>query len=57
MPEELNQPAPSFTCLNQDEETVSLSQYHDKQNLALYFYPKDDTPGCAQAMLDYVQAP
>ncbi|MGY6561663.1 MAG: thioredoxin-dependent thiol peroxidase [Luteibaculaceae bacterium] len=37
--------APDFNGINQDEKTVSLSQYAGKK-LVLYFYPKDDTPGC-----------
>ena len=37
--------APSFTATNQNGETVSLSDYKGK-NVILYFYPKDDTPGC-----------
>ncbi len=43
---EKNQPAPDFTAVNQDDENVSLSQFKGKQNVVLYFYPKDDTPGC-----------
>ena len=43
---EKNQPAPDFTSVNQDNEGVSLSQFKGKQNVVLYFYPKDDTPGC-----------
>lgn len=43
---EKNQPAPDFTAVNQDNESVSLSQFNGKQNVVLYFYPKDDTPGC-----------
>jgi len=43
---EKNQPAPDFTAINQDDESVSLSQFNGKQNVVLYFYPKDDTPGC-----------
>ena len=43
---EKNQPAPDFTTVNQDDESVSLSQFKGKQNVVLYFYPKDDTPGC-----------
>ncbi len=43
---EQNQPAPDFTALNQDGENISLSQYRGKKNVVLYFYPKDDTPGC-----------
>ncbi len=37
--------APAFTATNQNGETVSLSDYKGK-NVILYFYPKDDTPGC-----------
>ena len=41
--------APNFTGKDQDGNTVSLSQYKGKK-VVLYFYPKDDTPGCtAQA--------
>ena len=43
---EKNQPAPDFTSVNQDDKSVSLSQFKGKQNVVLYFYPKDDTPGC-----------
>lgn len=43
---EINQTAPDFTTTNQDNKTVSLSQFKGKQHVVLYFYPKDDTPGC-----------
>lgn len=43
---EKNQPAPDFSSPNQDDETISLSQFKGKQTVVLYFYPKDDTPGC-----------
>ncbi|HEX8330575.1 MAG TPA: thioredoxin-dependent thiol peroxidase [Hymenobacter sp.] len=46
---EPGQPAPDFTAQDQDGNTVSLSALRG-QKVALYFYPKDDTPGCtAQA--------
>jgi len=38
--------APAFTLLDQDGEKVSLKQFRDKKNVALYFYPKAMTPGC-----------
>jgi len=38
--------APFFRSLNQDNKLVSLSDYAGKKNVILYFYPKDDTPGC-----------
>lgn len=37
--------APEFTGVNQNGDAVSLSRYAGKK-LVLYFYPKDDTPGC-----------
>lgn len=39
------QKAPSFSAPNQDEKIVSLADFKGKK-LVLYFYPKDDTPGC-----------
>ena len=43
---EKNQKAPEFSALNQDNHTVNLSDFIDKQHVVLYFYPKDDTSGC-----------
>lgn len=37
--------APDFTLTNQHQETLSLSDYRG-QWVVLYFYPKNDTPGC-----------
>ena len=37
--------APNFTEKNQNGEEISLSQYKGKK-VILYFYPKDNTPGC-----------
>lgn len=37
--------APVFTGVDQDGQPVSLNDYAGKK-LVLYFYPKDDTPGC-----------
>jgi peroxiredoxin Q/BCP len=38
-------PAPDFALEASDGGTVSLSDYRG-QTVVLYFYPKDDTPGC-----------
>ncbi|MFT6288677.1 MAG: peroxiredoxin Q/BCP [Halieaceae bacterium] len=38
--------APAFTLLDQGGEKVSLKQFRDEKNVALYFYPKAMTPGC-----------
>ena len=43
---EQNQTAPDFTSINQDGEKISLAQFNGSKNVVLYFYPKDDTPGC-----------
>lgn len=40
-------PAPDFT-LPTDEGSVTLSDYKGKSNVVIYFYPKDDTPGCTK---------
>jgi len=37
--------APGFAAKDQNGKTVSLSDFKGK-NVILYFYPKDDTPGC-----------
>lgn len=44
---ELHQKAPDFEAKNQQGEIVNLAQYKGKK-LVLYFYPKDDTPGCTK---------
>lgn len=37
--------APDFEAPNQDGESIKLSDYRGKK-VVLYFYPKDNTPGC-----------
>jgi len=43
---EKNQAAPAFSTLNQKNEMINLSDFKGNKNVVLYFYPKDDTPGC-----------
>ncbi|PPT07334.1 Alkyl hydroperoxide reductase subunit C-like protein [Geitlerinema sp. FC II] len=38
--------APDFTLPSQSGKSVSLSDFRGKKAVVLYFYPKDDTPGC-----------
>jgi len=38
--------APDFTLPSLTGEPVSLKSFIGKKNIVLYFYPKDDTPGC-----------
>ena len=43
----LNEKAPDFELFNEEGCTVALSDFHGMWVL-LYFYPKDDTPGCTK---------
>jgi peroxiredoxin len=45
--------APLFSSLNQEEQMLSLAEYLGKKNVVLYFYPKDDTPGCTIEANDF----
>ena len=45
--------APDFTALDQDGKKVKLSSFRGKKNIALYFYPKDMTPGCTTQACDF----
>jgi len=42
----INQSAPAFSTPDQNNETISLSDFAGSKNVVLYFYPKDDTSGC-----------
>jgi peroxiredoxin Q/BCP len=44
--------APEFTANDQNGKTVSLADYKGK-TVVLYFYPKDDTPGCTAEACDF----
>ena len=51
---EVGTKAPDFTLLNQNGEEMSLSQYRG-QKVILYFYPKDNTPGCTKQACGFAQ--
>ena len=40
--------APDFTLPSQSGETVSLRDFFGQKPVVLFFYPKDDTPGCTK---------
>ncbi len=46
------QAAPAFSTLSDSGDTVGLDQFKGQQ-VVLYFYPKDDTPGCTQESKDF----
>ena len=47
--------APSFSLPANGDRTVSLSDYA-KRKLVIYFYPKDNTPGCTTEAIDFTAA-
>ena len=47
--------APDFTSKDQDGKTIKLSDFKGKR-LVLYFYPKDDTPGCTKEACSFRDA-
>lgn len=42
----IGKPAPDFTLPSSSGEMVSLKSFKNRKSVVLYFYPKDDTPGC-----------
>jgi peroxiredoxin Q/BCP len=57
MPKE-GEKAPDFKLPASNGKDVSLKDFKNKQNVVLYFYPKDDTPGCtmeACAFRDHIK--
>jgi thioredoxin-dependent peroxiredoxin len=49
------QQAPLFSSKNQLNQLVNLSDFAGKKNVVLYFYPKDDTPGCTIEANDFTR--
>ncbi len=49
---EIGTKAPIFEALSDENEKISLAELQGK-NVVLYFYPKDDTPGCTIEAQDF----
>ncbi len=49
---QIGQLAPDFTTTDQNSQTVSLQDFRARW-LVLYFYPKDNTPGCTTEAQDF----
>src|SRR5579862_4787029 len=49
---DINDKAPEFTLLDQDENKVSLKDFRGK-TVVLYFYPRADTPGCTKESCEF----
>ncbi len=52
---EVGMKAPEFTLLDKNGNSVSLSDYLGKK-VVLYFYPKDNTPGCTRQACAFAQS-
>ncbi|GGC02562.1 peroxiredoxin [Marinobacterium zhoushanense] len=48
---EAGQPAPDFNAKDQNGDPISLGQFRGKK-VVLYFYPRDNTPGCTAQACD-----
>jgi peroxiredoxin Q/BCP len=61
LPETLNssatlqpgQPAPGFDLPDADMNMVSLDSFRNRRHVVLYFYSKDDTPGCTTEAIEF----
>ena len=52
---EIGMKAPEFTLTDKDGKSVSLSDFLGKK-VVLYFYPKDNTPGCTRQACAFASA-
>lgn len=49
---EINSIVPNFSLIGSDKKEHSLSEYKGKK-IVLYFYPRDNTPGCSTEACDF----
>jgi len=49
----IGKPAPDFSLPSTTGENISLRQFKGKKTVVLYFYPKDETPGCTREACDF----
>ncbi|MGP4843367.1 peroxiredoxin [Marinobacter sp. 1Y8] len=49
----LDKPVPEFSLPATGDQNISLSDFKGKQNVVIYFYPKDSTPGCTTEGQDF----
>ena len=47
----IGDPAPAIEAVDQEGKQITLEEYRGKK-LVLYFYPKDNTPGCTAESCD-----
>jgi len=49
----VGQIAPAISSPNQNNQIINLSDFKGEKNIVLYFYPKNDTPGCTIEANDF----
>jgi peroxiredoxin Q/BCP len=49
----IGKPAPDFSLPSTTGENVTLKQFKGKKTVILYFYSKDETPGCTREACDF----
>ena len=49
----VGQAAPEFALPDADMQMVSLAEFRNRNHVILYFYPKDDSPGCTREAIDF----
>jgi len=47
--------APDFELPTAEMDMIRLSDFKGRHNLVIYFYPKDDTPGCTLEAMDFTE--
>ena len=47
------EPAPDFDLPDADMNMVSLASFRNSRHVVLYFYPKDDNPGCTLEAIEF----
>ena len=49
----IGKPAPDFALPSTTGENITLRQFKGKKTVVLFFYPKDETPGCTREACDF----
>ncbi|MFO1096127.1 MAG: thioredoxin-dependent thiol peroxidase [Planctomycetaceae bacterium] len=52
-PPQVGDTAPDFRLESGTGETITLKQFRGEDNVVLYFYPRDNTPGCTREACDF----
>ena len=49
----IGEACPTFTLVNQENKEINLADFIGKKILVVYFYPKDNTPGCTKEACEF----